>query len=94
MVPEEKQPHPDDILVSDWWSKYFQAQSKDPRLDEIFKERNLPTLTMYEEELEKCHGMFRDLMEVVRLHRPDNELPDGYQPDSDDETDHVGLFKV
>jgi hypothetical protein len=49
---------------------------------------------MYEYELEKEFGMFRDLMEVIKLQRPDNELASDFEVDSDDDDAHVGLFKV
>ena len=49
---------------------------------------------MYEYELEKEYNMFRDLMEVIKLQRPDNELGDDFEVDSEDDDAHVGLFKV
>ena len=35
---------PDDVLVSDWWSKYYEAIGGDPKLKRLFRERNLPTI--------------------------------------------------
>ena len=49
---------------------------------------------MYEYELEKEHNMFRDLMDVIKLQRPDNELSSDFEEDSEDDDAHVGLFKV
>ena len=49
---------------------------------------------MFEYELEKEFNMFRDLMEVIKLQRPDNELSSDVEIDTDDDDDHVGLFKV
>ena len=39
-----KAANPDDILVSDWWSKYYECVGNDPKLKRIFKERNLPKI--------------------------------------------------
>ena len=37
-------PHPDDVLVSDWWSKYYHCIGADARLERLFRERKLPKL--------------------------------------------------
>ena len=41
---ETKASNPDDILVSDWWSKYYECLGEDERLNRIFRERDLPKL--------------------------------------------------
>ncbi|XP_063694280.1 myoferlin-like isoform X6 [Bolinopsis microptera] len=94
---ETKAANPDDVLVSDWWSKYYECVGNDPRLKRIFKERDLPRIKLYEKELEKVFN-FNDVMQNIPIVKPDNDISDddssSDEEDEDKESRHrVGFFK-
>lgn len=94
---ETRSSNPDDILVSDWWSKYYESIGNEPKLKRLFRERDLPRLKLYEKELEKEFD-FNDLMQNIPIMKPDNEISDDDSCSDEDEEDQearnrVGYFK-
>ena len=44
LVVEEIKTDPEDVLVSDWWSKYYESLGMEPKLQRIFNQRKLPKI--------------------------------------------------